>query len=34
MKKTWDTIKEVAVKTKTIKYDISEIVIDEIENFD
>ena len=34
MKKTWDTLKEVAVKTKIFKYDISEIVIDEIENFD
>lgn len=34
MKKTWDMIKEVVVKTKTFKYDIGEIAIDEIETFD
>ena len=34
MKKTWDTIKEVVVKTKTFKYDIGEMVVDEIETFD
>ena len=34
MKKTWDMINEVVVTTKTFRYDIGEIVIDEIETFD